>query len=264
MEKSAAHYLEIYDAQLRTDAETQGSEKVQRLGPLYLATFAQGQGFITYPHITGTEPVPLCDLVAPALAHFAAQPQISSVEFKTRGHDNTPGLEQELHTHGFIAQDAEAVMIGPLQDLAAVQKIPAGITLRSITTRADIQAMCRMSDQAFGERFDSHAAEELCDRLKHTDGMEIWVAEDDHQMVGAGRLEPVAGSDFAGMWGGSVLPEYRGRGIYRALTAARARSALARGLRYAHSDSTKYSQPILERSGMLAVTTTTPYLWTRP
>ena len=49
-----------------------------------------------------------------------------------------------------------------------------------------------------------------------------------------------------------------------ALTAARARSALDRGVRWLNSDCTEMSRPILERSGLVAVTTTTPYVWTRP
>ena len=71
------------------------------------------------------------------------------------------------------------------------------------------------------------------------------------------------GTDFAGIWGGSTLPDYRGRGIYRALVAARASSAVERGIRFIHSDCTDMSRPILERSGLQAVTTTTPYVWTR-
>ena len=54
-----------------------------------------------------------------------------------------------------------------------------------------------------------------------------------------------------------------GRGIYRALTAARARSALALGKRLMHSDSTEFSRPILERAGLVKVSTTTPYMWRR-
>ena len=77
-------------------------------------------------------------------------------------------------------------------------------------------------------------------------------------------LEPVPDTAFAGVWGGSTLEEWRGRGIYRALTAARARSALALGKTLMHSDSTEYSRPILERSGLLKVSTTTPYRWERP
>jgi len=82
-------------------------------------------------------------------------------------------------------------------------------------------------------------------------------------VTGSGRLEPVAGTAFAGLWGGSTRPAWRGRGIYRALTAARARSALARGVRWLHSDSTEFSRPILERAGLKRVTVSTPYVWRR-
>ena len=57
--------------------------------------------------------------------------------------------------------------------------------------------------------------------------------------------------------------EWRGKGIYRALTAARARAALDEGVRYINSDCTAMSRPILERSGLVAVTTSTPYVWHR-
>jgi N-acetylglutamate synthase-like GNAT family acetyltransferase len=93
------------------------------------------------------------------------------------------------------------------------------------------------------------------------DGMELWVAESGGEIVSAGRLEPVRGTEFAGIWGGATLEAWRGRGIYRALTSARARSALAHGASLIHSDSTEYSRPILERSGFARVSTTTPYRW---
>jgi hypothetical protein len=93
--------------------------------------------------------------------------------------------------------------------------------------------------------------------------MELWVAEAEGRIVSAGRLDPVPDSDFAGIWGGATLVVWRGRGIYRALTAARARSALALGKALIHSDSTEFSRPILERSGLVKVSTTTPYVWRR-
>jgi GNAT superfamily N-acetyltransferase len=98
-------------------------------------------------------------------------------------------------------------------------------------------------------------------------GEEYWVveapSEDGTRIVSGGRLVCVEGTEFAGVWGGATVPEWRGRGLYRALVSARARSALARGFRYIQSDCTPMSRPILERSGLLAVTTTTPYIWTR-
>jgi GNAT superfamily N-acetyltransferase len=93
--------------------------------------------------------------------------------------------------------------------------------------------------------------------------VELWLAEYDGQVVCAGRLDIVSGTAFAGLWGGATLPRWRGHGLYRALTAARARSAEALGVRYLHSDCSPMSRPILERSGLVAITTTTPYVWTR-
>jgi hypothetical protein len=95
------------------------------------------------------------------------------------------------------------------------------------------------------------------------DEMELWVAEVEGQIVSAGRLDPVPGTEFAGIWGGATREQWRGRGIYRALTAARARSAIRLGKRLINSDSTEYSRPILERSGLVKVSTTTPYRWHR-
>src|SRR5262249_33485517 len=93
------------------------------------------------------------------------------------------------------------------------------------------------------------------------DGMELWVAEAGGEIVSAGRLDPVAGTEFAGIWGGATRPEWRRRGIYRALTAARARSAVRLAKRLIHSDSTEDSRPILERAGLGKVSTTTLYVW---
>jgi GNAT superfamily N-acetyltransferase len=72
------------------------------------------------------------------------------------------------------------------------------------------------------------------------------------------------GTEFAGLWGGSTRAQWRGRGIYRALVARRAQLAAERGVRYLQVDASSDSRPILERLGFLAVTTTTPYVWTPP
>ena len=95
--------------------------------------------------------------------------------------------------------------------------------------------------------------------MPRSSGSPRWAA----RSSAAGRLTPVAGTEFAGVWGGSTLPDHRGRGIYRALVSARAASAMERGVRFIHSDCTDMSRPILERSGLRAVTTTTPYVWSR-
>ncbi|MBC7724888.1 MAG: GNAT family N-acetyltransferase [Burkholderiaceae bacterium] len=263
MMTDADAYLRAYDDQLRTDAETPSAVSVTMCGPLRLVTFAGGRGFVTYRDLDGADAAAIAGLVAGALDHFRADPQITRVEWKTRGHDLTPGLHEALLAHGFVAAETESIMIGPLNGLLVGAPVPAGVTLRMVTSEADVRAMSAVADEAFGEEVDARMADTLLARLARDDGMELWVAETDGRIVSTGRLEPVPGTDFVGIWGGTTLEAYRGRGIYRALTAARARSAIARGKTLVHSDSTEDSRPILERSGLLRVSTTTPYDWAR-
>lgn len=256
-------FLTAYDEQLRTDVETPGAESVTVLGPLRLVTFSGGRGFVTYRDLGGADAGAIDRLVGDALEHFRADPEITRVEWKTRAHDEAPGLHESLVRHGFAADEPESIMIGEARLLAVDVPLPEGVRLRQVREEGDVRAMVAMSAVVFG---DSPAeGEEMADallrRLDRDDGMELWVAESGGEVVSAGRLEPVPGTDFAGIWGGSTLEAWRGRGIYRALTAARARSALRAGKTLINSDSTAYSRPILERYGFLAVSTTTPYEW---
>jgi hypothetical protein len=258
-----AHLLAAYDEQLRTDAETPSAVWVTRRRPLRLVTFSGGRGFITYRDLGGADAGTIRRLVGEALAHFRADPEIDRVEWKTRGHDHAPGLHEALLENGFVAGDAESIMLGEARLLAVDVALPEGVTLRRVTEEADVRAMSAMQDEAFGGSVREDMADALLSRLARRDGMELWVAEAEGRIVSAGRLEPVQGTSFAGIWGGATRAEWRGRGIYRALTAERARSALRMGKTLINSDSTEYSRPILERSGLIKVSTTTPYEWRR-
>jgi len=261
---SVTTYLQAYDTQLRTDAETPGAVAVERLGPLRLVTFVGGRGFVTYRDLAGADAETIASWVRQVLDHYRSDPEIVRVEWKTRGHDHAPRLHQTLVDHGFHHQEPETILVGEAARLDVDVALPASVTLRRIDTEADVRAMSAMQDLAFGDPVSTRMADAVLRRLERGDGMELWVAEAGGQVVGAGRLEPVGGSDFAGIWGGAVLPGWRGQGIYRALTAVRARAALALGKTLIHSDSTAYSRPILERSGLVAVSSTTPFEWRRP
>ncbi|MEJ5867342.1 GNAT family N-acetyltransferase [Pseudokineococcus sp. 5B2Z-1] len=263
MDLSPSSLLALYDEQLRTDAETPSARAVTRLGPLRLVTFDGGRGFITYRDLDGTEASAVRNLVAGALEHYRADPSVDRVEWKTRGHDAAPDLHRALLEHGFAPQEQEVVVMGDARSLAIDVTIPAEVGLRQVTSEKDVRAMSAMQDEVFGDPVSPRYADALLRRLATGDGMELWVAEVARRMVGAARLEPVAGSEVAGLWGGAVRAEWRGRGIYRALTAARARSALRLGKRLLHSDCLPDSRPVLERSGLVPITTTTPYLWRR-
>ncbi|WP_045732555.1 acetyltransferase [Pseudarthrobacter chlorophenolicus] len=259
----AHRFLRAYDSQLRLAPEVAGASSVVGLGPLLLATFDGGRGFVTYAGLGGASAATVAAWVGEAQAHFHADPAVQSVEWKTREHDAAPGLDTALLAHGFVPADPESIMIGAAAALVVEVPLPPGVWLRQVTESADVRAVSAMQDVAFGGSVSEARADDLLRRLAAGDGTELWAAGHEDRIISAGRLEPVAGTDFAGIWGGATLAPWRGQGIYRALTAQRARSALRLGKTLIHSDSTGYSRPILERYGLVKVSTTTPYNWSR-
>jgi GNAT superfamily N-acetyltransferase len=104
---------------------------------------------------------------------------------------------------------------------------------------------------------DELAAERAAD----PEELRIFAAESCDLLVCAAWVRFPSGTEFATYWGGATHPEWRGRGIYRALVAHRARLAASRGCRYVAVDASDESNPILQRLGFVPVTTTTPYVW---
>lgn len=260
--------LTAYDDQLRTEAEMARAEDVVRLGPLWCGVFDHG-GFVSYRDLGGVAGADLDDLVDRVVAHYRVDTDVASFEWKSRGHDLPADLGERLVAHGLVAEPVETVMIGEASLLAVdvpLEDTPAGpVVVRRIepgpSAADDVARMLDAQESVFGTGRGPSVESAL--RELEAGSSELWVAEVAGEVVCGGRLTPVEGTEFAGIWGGSTLPAYRGRGIYRALVAARARSAIDRGIQFIHSDCTDMSRPILERSGLRAVTTTTPYVWSR-
>ncbi|GAA4008864.1 GNAT family N-acetyltransferase [Deinococcus rubellus] len=256
--------LQAYDAQLREGAEMLSADSVDRLGPLWRGKSGD-QGFVSYRSLDGYADSTLDRLIADTIVYYAADLHIQTFEWKTRGHDAPADLPQRLTAQGLQAENPETVMLGEAQALARPVNLPGGVILRRIDHQADpspdVVRAARAQALAFGA---PSSANDLMRRIEKGAGhVEVWVAETAQEVVCVGRLEIIPGTGFAGLWGGGTLPEWRGQGLYRALTVARAQAALSRGVRYLHSDCTEYSRPILERGGMTPVTTTTPYIWRR-
>jgi hypothetical protein len=262
MTDQTATLLAAYDAQLRGAAEVAGSLRWDRSGPLWRAVFATS-GFVSYETLAGVDD--LDALLDETVAFFAGIPQVEEFEWKTRGHDRPADLGARLEAHGLEPEEVETVMVGEARSLAVDVDLPRGVVVRRVDDLPERDAIVTEAAEVQRAVFGGGpTAPEVLERLDRMGGLEtFWVAEADGAVVSAGRLTRVEGTDFAGLWGGATLREWRGRGIYRALTAARARAALADGVRYLHSDCSAMSRPILERSGLVAVTTSTPYVWHR-
>lgn len=256
--------LDAYDSQLRTSPEMLRVSNTGRHGPLWFALFPGGHGFVTYESLDGADEAGIAELVDAALEHFGARSDVEDIEWKTRAHDVAPGLHEALVSRGFAPEESESIMIGEAALLAQASPMPAGVEIRQVRDEAEIWAMEKMQGTVFADPgWEARAQATVADWSAGSD-IGLWIALVDGDVVSAGRLEPVADTDFAGLWGGATLQQWRGRGIYRGLTARRARSALLQGKKYLNADCTELSRPILERSGLVKVSTTTPYIRRQP
>ena len=145
-------YLDAYDRQLRTNAETPSAVAVTRLGPLRLVTFAGGRGFVTYRDLGGADSAAIARWVEGALAHYREDPGITRVEWKTRAHDHAPGLHDALVRNKFVPGEPESIMIGEAAPLAVDVPSPQGVQLRRVRSEPDVRALSAMQEEVFGGR----------------------------------------------------------------------------------------------------------------
>ncbi|WP_329297926.1 GNAT family N-acetyltransferase [Streptomyces sp. NBC_00659] len=182
-------------------------------------------------------------------------------EWKLYGHDRPEDLGQRLRAAGFTAQPEETLMVAELSDLALDGEPPEGVRLLPVTDRAGVALVADVHEQAFGGDSTLLRHQLLAQLTGDPNTVVAVVALVGDVPVSAARMELPPGARFAGLWGGGTVEAWRGRGIYRALVAHRARVAAERGYRYVQVDASSQSRPILTRLGFQPLTTTTPYVY---
>lgn len=254
-----AALLAAYDDQLRGASES-ADVPTSTDGPVLRVEYPS-RGFVSYRSLEGLDGAELDALIARQRDYFAAKNQ--PVEWKTRGHDLPTDLPERLTAAGFVPEERETVVIGESADI--VERLRGresveGVTIRRTEDPQDFARIAAMESTVWNQDW-SWLTDDLVRR--HATGMtDIFIADADGEVVSAAWAVYKKNTDFTGLWGGSTLEEWRGKGIYKALVAARAARAAELGYRYLQVDASDDSSPILQRLGFVAVTTTTPYVYT--
>ncbi|WP_124707437.1 GNAT family N-acetyltransferase [Gordonia insulae] len=139
--------------------------------------------------------------------------------------------------------DVLACEIGP--DMAGQIAMPPDVGSTRVTDAHGLAAFDRVSTDAWGFRSPVLQDPESA----HDDDGEpgLFVASVAGIPVGAGGYS-LAG-EVARLWGAAVLPEYRGRGVYRGLILDRVLDGRRRGATLALVHAEQTSSPILQRIG---------------
>ena len=260
---AGAAYLAAYDKQIRAriTAREIAAGRADRSGPVIRKTFPGERGLISYCDLAGLSGAALDNLIARQRDHFARLGV--AAEWKYHSHDRPADLPDRLAAAGFVPEDAETLLLGESARLAraGAAGLPDGVALREVTAAADLERIRDLEQAVWGDDHDWLPGVLSRDIDDPDDPCVVVVAEAGQDVVCAGWIRFHRGTDFASLWGGSTLPRWRRRGIYRATVAYRARLASARGFRYLQVDASDDSAPVLQRLGLLAVATTIPFVW---
>ncbi|MEU9848738.1 GNAT family N-acetyltransferase [Streptomyces sp. NPDC047985] len=253
--------LTLFDREMREHAHPDGpGVRVERTGDVVRMTDpAGGWGTVVWsaPDLDARR---ADAAIAAQVAHCAAS-GLDEFEWKLYAHDRPADLAKRLLAAGFEADEPETLMVAPVADLPTAVELAEGVRLRPVRDADDVELMVRAHERAFGTD-GSRLRHLMLTRLAaDPDHIVAVLAMAGDEPVSSARMELYPGTRFAGLWGGGTAPEWRGRGVYRALVAHRAGIAAKRGYDFLQVDASAQSRPILERLGFLALTTTTPYLY---
>ncbi len=262
MKLDGARVLSEFDEQVRRSLRSDGSGALgERAGPVIRWTTVGGAGWsgIVWSDLDEST---ADQVIADQVAFFGRRAE--RFEWKLYSYDQPRDLSVRLLAAGFVAEDAESLMVADAGQIAghggADVVLPGGVRLVPVTDEAGIELMIEVHDRVFGP--DPRLRGALMSQLRNSPETTVMVlAMAGDEPVSSARIEFGADTEFAGLWGGGTLPQWRGRGLYRALVGYRARLAVARGYRYLQVDASPQSRPILERLGFACLALTTPYIW---
>jgi GNAT superfamily N-acetyltransferase len=217
----------------------------------HTATEPGGEGMVLFADLP---PSRENAVIAQQLAHFDRLNQ--PFEWKVYELDRPAGLKHELETLGFTSGDEEAFLVFPLSDPFPMPPLQARVRIERITDSRGIDDIVDVQWTVW--KWNSELLRDRLARGLQRGETSIYCAYVDDRPVGTGWLDFTPGFRFADLHGGSVLPEFRGRGIFSALLYRRLQDAKERGYAYLAVDAAPMSRPILVKKGFRHLCMTYP------
>ena len=123
---------------------------VERDGSLVRFFGLAGRGFVVYRDLGGLEGAGLDELIARQVKVFAERDE--RFEWKLHGHDQPGDLSKRLRAAGFVPEETETVVIATVPNIAAEVNLPEGVSLREVTSRADLQRIAALEQAVWGDK----------------------------------------------------------------------------------------------------------------
>jgi GNAT superfamily N-acetyltransferase len=244
--------LAAFDRQLRNVVRpTLDGGQFERVGSVIRCVSPHPDGWsgVEWSNLTEAD---ADSVIAEQLRYFAERGR--AIEWKYYAYDKPADLPDRLRAAGLQPGEEEALMVAGVDDVPEMPT-PEGIRLVDVSDEDGFRQVKYVHDTVFG---GDHTPMIESMRQRGDSVVPVLALAGD-EPVCAARVDFHVGTDFASLWGGGTLPEWRGKGIYRAMVSHRTRLARERGYRYLRTDALPTSRPILEKLGFARLTTTVPY-----
>lgn len=161
-------------------------------------------------------------------------------------HATPANLVEQLLARGLVDDEPTPLAVGMVLSEPPAETPPGEVEVRRTASAEERLASARIAAIAFGGPEPAEAPPPADDPnnveyLAYVDGRPV------------ARASASFGEHGVTLFGGSTLPEARGRGAYRALVAARWEDAVARGTPVLVTQASPMSRPILGRLGFREV-----------
>jgi len=247
--------LEQFDQQQRIAIELPGVRKEVFPNLVRFVRPSPGMNFVEYSRL---DEAALDTTIAEQIAYFA--PMNQPFEWVVYDHDQPSTLKERLVAHGFAPDEPAALLALDLRAAPPALLESTTVDLRRLTDPDQLEDVILIEQQVWGGDF-GWMRRRMGDHMEIPGYLSIFVAYVDQRPACVGWTYFHPNSQFAGLWGGSTLPEHRKRGLYTAVLAARVQEAIGRGYGFLTIEASPMSRPIVASHGFQVLTMTSSYGW---
>jgi hypothetical protein len=218
---------------------------------------APGMNFVSFTFANESR---LHQAIHQELDYFA--PLDQPLTWKVYDHDLLPNLKDQLLEHGFTPDDdPAAVMVLNVRQAPALPHQNVQAEIRRIDNVDGLKDVIYVLDKVWGGH-NTWVNDRLGRHLEIPGYLSVYAAYV-NDMPASIAWTYFPRGQFATLFAGSTIAEYRRRGLYTSLLNTRLKEIRARGYRYAVVEAGAMSKPIVEKHGFQQLTTVHDYEWKR-
>ena len=249
--------INLYDQDQRKDVEYPDTRREVTLHVVrHISTSNSAEGHVIYSQLDESN---ANAVIREQVDYFESIGQ--GFEWKLYDYDQPPDLKERLESHGFLVEEAEAIMVLHLEDAPEFFWQPIRQDIQRISDPEKLSDVLTVQQQVWEEDF-SWLIDYLGGTLRESPAqMSVYVAYVDGQPASAAWTYFPRHSQFASLWGGSTVAAFRKQGLYSALLAVRAQEARDRQVKFLTVDASDMSRPILEKFGFQRIAYSYPCKW---